>query len=952
MYTVRDYYCHEFEEVVKSVEGLLPQIQVQQMKALAVVLNSSWSQNYKQFVTASYYDGSNTKELGSVVSSFGLSLRVLPWLPAVSLFNHPYDIPLLKGSEVYQDSVEIRRLLHSHVPYIGVDVSDGDFLKHLGIRVSVSAERLLDYLRQWAKSGEGKPFYTSVEHMRNVYVFLWLKSEEIHASNFIRDAFSEEELVFVPISTRQAGSRLEEDVKGCFLSVHKVCWLDKTTVLFNRQRFNKDIPAHLPRILSFYYIRELEPSDQKIRGAFDHFGVAEDIKLQGLIDLLEYNASHSPTPDANQVENFRSIAEAIASTIDRCRLLASGFPEMGEEAGYVVDQAMVDHFHRNVKQLHVFPSQGKKWVTLKGLFINDQDEIARQFVNSEGINFLQWPLPPKRRRRADDALPNAFTESICNIQLLSRCITTRVTPSRGMIMPSSELQEKLYHMIPLIQRYLYSRHEQEHKELEQHQGIGEYLRRLKCYSTLELKCLYVIEVGGEEVVSEESAVKGYWLEDDPELPALYVVTSTSGKITDKVSLVDHVLIRLFFQRVADKMEARSFLTDLVMNDPRSDEEKTEIADRFKLPDLPPELKHWNVEAPPDLKPPKEIENAEDDDITEESQVEEEPAETADDGGSLKAWPPRAPVRDPNTQRVGKRQEGTFSPSQEQQPPSDDVITLKDVQALQGERPQTEDGLQHEQGDGSKSEQIHGQQPCPNTREHEHSHFPTAQGKEQLQPRQGKPQQLGEPEGVVQHRERVTNHNERSEAPSSAPGDGTSLRPQKQFQWRPSTAPDFTNAESLDMTELMETVTINDSATTEPLVPDEGGKASKKAVGHWGECFIYHLLKDSSVLPNGSRIVNVRWLNEDRESGNPYDLIVEAEEEHEFFIEVKATASLTKELIPISWKELKFAELQQENYLLYRLYNAGKSPREMQLKYLQNLCGHIESHPTARLFLTL
>ena len=947
MYTVRDCCCSEFEEVVKSVEGLSPQIQVQRMKALTAILNQNWRQKYKLFVTASYYDGSNSKELGLTVSSFGLSLLDLPWLPAVTLFNTPYTVPLLKGSELYQVSEGNRRLLHSHMPYIGAEVTDDEFLKHLGIRISVSAECLLGYLRQWAKSGEGGPFHTSVDHMRNVYLFLWRKSEEIferEGSSFIRDAFREEELVFVPLSTIEKRQWQVADVNGHFLSVHKVCWWDKTSVLYRRQESGWEIPAHLPRVLSSYYMSR--ESSNQMREAFNHFGVSEDIKIQGLIDLLEYNASHSPTPDAAEVESFRSIAEAITAVINRPHPTVSSFPGMGEESEDMIDQALVNYFRHNVQELRVFPSQGKKWVLLKGLFLNDKGEIARQFADTEGIHFLQWP--PKKGRRPEDELPNCFTDIICNIPLLSQCITSRVTP--GMIKLSTELQEMLYHMIPLIQRYLFSKHQEEHKELEIHHGIVEYLQRLKCFTTIELKCRYVIELDGKELVSEESTVKGCWLEDEPATPAVYVVTSTSGKITDKGSLVDQVLIKLFFRKVADKTNARSFLTDLVMNDPKSEEEKTEIAERFNLPDLPQESNHWNVIAPETVasKPPKAVEKDEDADITEENQMEEE----SPDDGCLKAWPPRAPVRDPNTQKAGKRREGTFSPSQEHQPPSEDVITLKDVQALREAQTQRKDNIQHKQEDGGEYEQAQGQQPYHTNREREQMHFPTAQNNEQLQPRQGKPEQLEEPE-TVPPSEKETDQDDRSVASRSIPaGSATAERRQQKFQWTPRTAPDFTNAESMDLTELMESVPIDDNTVTEALVPGEGGQASREAVGRWGEWFIYDLLKKSSVLPNGLKIVNVNWLNKDRESGNPYDLVVEAEGEHQFFIEVKATASLNKELIPISWKELKFAELQQQNYLLYRLYNVGKSPGEMQLKYLQNLCSHIETHPAARLFLTL
>ena len=87
-------------------------------------------------------------------------------------------------------------------------------------------------------------------------------------------------------------------------------------------------------------------------------------------------------------------------------------------------------------------------------------------------------------------------------------------------------------------------------------------------------------------------------------------------------------------------------------------------------------------------------------------------------------------------------------------------------------------------------------------------------------------------------------------------------------------------------------------------------ASKEAVGRWGECFVYNYLKHLKVLPNGVKITEVQWVNEETETGDPYDLTIVTETQEIWYVEVKATSSTNKELIPISWREIKFALVQK------------------------------------------
>ena len=142
------------------------------------------------------------------------------------------------------------------------------------------------------------------------------------------------------------------------------------------------------------------------------------------------------------------------------------------------------------------------------------------------------------------------------------------------------------------------------------------------------------------------------------------------------------------------------------------------------------------------------------------------------------------------------------------------------------------------------------------------------------------------------------------------------------------------ADALPLMELMEAVSLDD-------------EESMFKVGRWGEQYVFIVLQKKGYLPDGSRIKSISWLNEDEETDKPYDIVVELESDSSLqqfrtvYIEVKSTAADEKELVSISWTQLKFAEDHGGNFHLYRVYSAGK--KQSRLCMLENLYGYIKDH---------
>lgn len=142
------------------------------------------------------------------------------------------------------------------------------------------------------------------------------------------------------------------------------------------------------------------------------------------------------------------------------------------------------------------------------------------------------------------------------------------------------------------------------------------------------------------------------------------------------------------------------------------------------------------------------------------------------------------------------------------------------------------------------------------------------------------------------------------------------------------------ADAVPLMELMEAVSLDD-------------EESMFKVGRWGEQYVFIILQKKGYLPDGSRIKSISWLNEDEETDKPYDIVVELESDSSLqqfrtvYIEVKSTAADEKELVSISWTQLKFAEDHGGNFHLYRVYSAGK--KQSRLCMLENLYGYIKDH---------
>ncbi len=960
-YTVRDYLCQEFKDIINSIKKSRPANQRKQMIMLAEYLDRHWDAKYRQYVTADYYDGQNKHRLGSIPSSFKLSLVHLPWLPSKPADpSQAFSEKLLyQGRELFDDAPMLHNLLNLHVPYLGATIRNSNLVQELQIVSSVSATEMIEFLQKWSQiSKQGTPFFASIDHMRKVYLYLkreWDQQqlEGATTGGSIKDNILGNALIFVPDQVPQRNSirNVMSVVPGHFYSTHQVCWKDQSTVLYRKQCNNESLPVDLvPKLLEPHYSQE---GQNEIRQAFlsqGPFGIDEEPKLASLIALLKYVSSVSATPDEKSVSDFTSIVLRLA---ELCR-----------------DQELNRSFlYNNLKQAKVFPTQTDKWVALEdGIFENDYPELAKHFREVQKVYFLRWPknslhgLNQRRDVQSQEATREEFLH-ICKISRFSHVVRTEVAPE-GMAKPVEDLLIRLHHYVPLVQRFLATQCMEHYQFLNQKNLMGDKLNSLKILSTEALYCRYSIVHNDCQIhAAAVPSSQGCELEVNENTVAIYI-------LQDKVEKPRCLVPALTTLFQTETPEFERFLMTLLLENPNTDEDKTEIAAEHKLQPLPEGEPIWLV--PVILRQPSRPEEVDDetsesDEVSSGKEEDDEVRVKVQEDGGLKSWPPRAAVNLDQAAYKGRQAKGSAWPPA--RPEDTDRLA-----GVIGEEEIEQVKRRHVQGSFTEGRSttptlLSGQTSKPVASSTGRSVVRSEEDREKQTPLHAL-QAHRDTDGtapVTSSSIRTVDEGTAGKYPAHPKPTDSTIRAHEgehlpkvlhgqgaksyASHWQADLPPEaLTEAGIVDISSLMQPISLEgvdiDSQLV-PVIPDDEYE-SRKLVGQWGERFVYAFLKETRELPDGRKILEVRWINDQTESGNPYDLVVAVEDEM-VYVEVKSTASADKELVALSWKELKFAEEKTESFYLFRVYNAGRvSP---QLRWLKDLRSYLENKPV-RMFLEL
>ena len=911
---------------MRSMESKCPtHQQLSSMKTLAEHLDKEWDTRYRKFTEAECRDGADTNSLGSLPSSFKKSLVQLAWLPQKKV-DGSLSPCLFRGMDLYQDEMWIRNLLAHHVPYIGASIKNRHFIDLLCIKLTLLASEVLSFLQQWSTSSVEKdsPFATSVKHMKSVYTYLFSRQDDQETSNQFQECFRSNALIFVPDRYDSSEDCMTAIRPGHFYVIHDVCWMDSTTVIYRKQiKFNDDLPAGIPKLLQPHYHTE---SGDPVVLAFKYFGISSRPKLSALIAVMEYVCSLSPTPQQQHVEDFSNVAYAISQLARQ----GPSFP---------------DFVYNQLNDVRVFPTQEGRWVSLKdGLYENDDARLAKLF-RTKGIHFLKWPQlssKGKRFRQAErnDEYQLLYEEfvHICRIRRLSEVIVVQVIP-QGVTSPCRDVQQKLHIWVPLLQRYFASHAPQHYAWLQQH-SMKDKLAMIQVFSVPGLDCVYSIQCTPEETVTAMTASPGCEYQEGPP-PAFYVAQMKPNSLVTAIKDLFMVKVALSSDEFNPSHFER-FVKDLwlQLQDPtnKEDEEESLAAD-YELSPLAEDEAQWCI--PLTLEKAVSVEESDSSSSDDDTSMPTEAEKGQQEG--LKAWPPKAPsFTDRSKSSPLQRAPGLAATGREDINP-DSAIGRKEIELLRQKHSFLAGEREHDRPQPDR------QTPPPRM-----ASEGNAPPRLQTQSDNGK-----RPSTPTESRQLSrTSPNDAAEAPPpegqrTNSGTGSHLQEPKQRRhtspWKERSPGDASKPEIVDIRSKMQSVQTDDIEDIEVLsIPDEDDPVSLKAIGRWGERFVYAFILKRGMLADGRVIQGVEWVNERNETDKPYDILVQIQD-GPVYIEVKSTASSDKELIAISWNELKFAERESKNFHVYRVYGAGQSSQK--LFWLENLYEHLETTPT-RFFLEL
>lgn len=646
--SLKDWQSSEFTAIVDSAtKNKDPNLQRDQMKRLADVLDKHWDSVYAHRLETHVYNAKSNEFLEiTVPSSFSKSLVQRAWLPSTLPVHGTNSKVLFRGSELFnRASNRIESLLHTHAPYLDVNLQSEKFLAHLKVRSKISRDDLLKWLVSWSDAvahDDSETFCTSIDHMCSVYCYLL---EE--GSQDIIDKLADDSppLIFVP-SRYEEGTNSCDDVRGRFLSIHDVCWMDPTTVLNAKQTHNRSLPDVLPRVLSLHYHYK-----HQMQEVFKKLQIRETPLIRMYIVLLKYISSLNVEPDLENVRDFTSIVTHLGKYCLEHREHKSFL------SGNLKGQGL----------LKIFPSHRHVWVSLSDCLLeNDDPKLAKTFSKVEGVHFIQWPTKFKGSKHWNQAQIVEEKEEflrICNIPKLSDRVRTRIYHG-GMTMPMDELKARISLWVPLVQKFLFHYCKDQYNLLLK-DGIAERLSRLQVFSAGEVKCLYYIEHEGCDLESPDPAARVCVLEiDASEIPTIYVAEKKKDKTP---SFLLEPFTQLFAHRVGEDEESRflDFLGRIFYDLPEDAEDVEALAKEYELSDLGETEVVWEVPLPKVV--PVEESSSEEEEEEEggehEGGVAREAADAHDEGVDrpMTSWPPKAAI-DPVQSSSKKRRDPTVAVS--------------------------------------------------------------------------------------------------------------------------------------------------------------------------------------------------------------------------------------------------------------------------------------------------
>lgn len=238
--------------IVDHVSAELAQLQsnerratfFKEMRTLFQLIEANFDESFRAVTSASIQNGDGVV-LRSVDSTFGMCLKLMPWLPAVRRMystsppHQPQDFPcVLPAGQVYVRSPVVEELLAHRVPSLACPLSaSSSFAEFMKLKRNVTVEAVKEMLVEYSKSSAEEmasnaqhEVIASRSHIKRVYKFL---SDHLSPKD-LQELFESHPVIFHSRAT-STESRFHDVTRGVFLCRDQTWWKDPSG-LFGKYR--------------------------------------------------------------------------------------------------------------------------------------------------------------------------------------------------------------------------------------------------------------------------------------------------------------------------------------------------------------------------------------------------------------------------------------------------------------------------------------------------------------------------------------------------------------------------------------------------------------------------------------------------------------------------------------------------------------------------------------------
>ncbi|XP_060075304.1 uncharacterized protein LOC132554994 [Ylistrum balloti] len=975
---IKDWSSRELECIISDNKS--PSSYEIQMKMLFQLLDHEWDSQYAMYVSAQLCTAEG-RLIKDTDSSFSILLRTQSWLPALKkdlvaevggIVRTSLSVAMMAPSCIYLRLAQIEKHLSHTVRYLdAVPSNQSSFCQFLRLKTKVDLEEVMNSLISWgARSVEVEPavFCTSLQHIKTVYRYL-LENLPPKKS---QDLLMENPVIFVPVVTSfpNYSPPSTADVAGKMMSRQEVWWTDRTGLVEKHRELLQEYHSDLAKKHTLGEIYH----DTDIKEFFLRVGkMACQPSMAEYAELLVLLTSVMPSVDKTKLCDVLQLYSTIGSLLREPGTDASQSNPTDQDVN--TKRQILDSEKRELlgqlKGQKILATKTGQWISIEqNPMISDNRELEKMFSEKADVHFLELEDTKGKDKRGRQSKPYDEEALHVFLKLCKVCSLTESVESEEITPDFQEcpkLQFYVHKAVPHIQEFIYNRYPNIYQE-QVDDGFAARLLQMKFFQVSRLEVRYFLQSQPEiyHIRPEKCLIRG----------------STFFFHKDNLSSYQDINkeISKFFSRKDEKCsrDLRTFLNSMMpILTGQSDGSLDEICEDHGVTEFLQEGEElWIVPPPimpvvPERKPQAVAVTAPSEIKDDKSQPEGEPR--------LTAWPPASDtnVKDHEGKKKAPREEGSTGSNIWPPPKAPDYIRSvrelpsgvkvidgeessekKTVKTEKSERdletkggivetgsvsqftPQDssgesgKNGMKRKRADDSQSESGETKRPYSTGEASEQSSDnQTVKRSTSIQSESRGDRSSGQiatVEGQNEEKEPGTQSSNKRRHPD----DGSPHPPSTK---KPLTGVHFGDPAwaTVSSEYVYEELNIRkDLKLPENIVLDSG--AGTEAVGQWGETLVYYYLLQMKEV--SSDIIQVIWMNEQQETGLPYDFEMHVATEtgiSVIYIEVKSTVSDKKEVFEISAPQVKFAQEQKENFCIYRVFNAGDTDN-VRLVRIHNL----------------